>query len=232
MRYPLLLACLALALCAQTPTPNKAIVVEHAVPFGTATGKLLMLGNSLVFYDDQQPENSFVLARSAVQSLTAEGPSITVQTHDTVRIRSGEVRQLSFRVLTRGDTAAVTNWYSATVASAVASSSNAMAPADNPARMAKEAASYQVVHDKRLGSTEGRLLVGDDMVSYESVSDVKASRRWEYRSIKEIRLSNPYQLEVRPFEGDTYKFKLEGSGMDPAAFKQIVDRVTAARLAR
>ncbi len=229
MRYPLLLTCLALSLCAQAPTPNKALVVEHAVPFGTATGKLLLLGNSLVFYDDQQPESSFVIARSAVQSLTAEGPTITVQTRETVRNRSGEVRQLSFRVPAGVETAPVTSWYASTTATADLSTA---APKATLAKTAKEAASYQVVHDKRLGSTEGRLLVGDDMVSYESISDVKASRRWEYRSIKEIRLPNPYQLEVRPFEGDTYKFKLEGSGMDPAAFKQLVDRVTSARTGR
>jgi len=228
MRYRLLLSCLALSLCAQTPTANKAIVVEHAVPFGTATGKLLLLGNSLVFYDDQQPESSFVIARSAVQSLTAEGPKITIQMRDTVRSRSGEVRQLSFRVPTGGDPSPVTTWFAATNAAATA---EGYAPGAQ-AKTAKEPNSYQVVQDKRLGSTEGRLLVGDDMLSYESVSDVKASRRWEYRSIKEIRLPNPYQLEVKPFEGDAYKFKLEGSGMDPAVFKQIVGRVTAARTTR
>ena len=229
MRYSLLLTCLAMSLCAQTPTPNKAIVVEHAVPFGTVTGKLLMLGNSLVFYDDQQPESSLVIARSAVQSLTVEGPTITVQTRDTVRSRSGEIRQLSFRVSAGGDAAPATTWFSATAPGA---DTPALAPKSSTAKAAAKAnepTSYQVVQDKRIGSTEGRLLVGEDMVSYESISDVKASRRWEYRSLKEIRLPNPYQLEVRPFEGDAYKFKLEGSGMDPAAFKQLVDRVTAAR---
>ena len=232
MRYPLLLTCLAISLCAQTPTPNRAIVVEHAVPFGTATGKLLMLGNSLVFYDDQQPESSFVIARSAVQSLTVEGPTITVQTRDTVRSRSGEIRQLSFRVPAGGDTAPATTWFAATGPTPVADMRAAAPQPGKAAAKANEPTSYQVIHDKRIGSTEGRLLVGEDMVSYESISDVKDSRRWEYRSLKEIRLPNPYQLEVRPFEGDAYKFKLEGSGMDPAAFKQLVDRVTAARTNR
>lgn len=229
MRYLLTLACAANLLFAQAPRSTRAVVVEHAVPFGTITGKLLLLGNSLVFYDDQEPENSFVVARSAIESLAAEGPMITLQSRETVKTRSGEVRRLSFRVTSGGDPAPVTGWFASTGASGPA-----LTATPTPATAAKlgEAVSYPVIQDKRIGSTTGRLLVSDEMLSYESVSDVKASRRWEYKSIKEIRHPNPYELEVKPFEGDSYKFKLEGSGMDPAAYKKLVDRVTAARSGR
>lgn len=238
MRYLLTLACITTALLAQAPGANRAIAVEHAVPFGTVTGKILLLGNSLVFYDDQQPESSFVVPRGAIESLTAEGPMITLQSRELVKSRSGDVRRLSFRVPPGGDPAPVTGWFTATVATtgAPAGSSGMPGPAaatgaamSSPAKPGDAANSYQVIHDKRIGSSTGRLLVSEEMLSYESISDVKASRRWEYRSIKEIRHPNPYELEVKPFEGDAYKFKLEGSGMDPAAYKKLVDRVTAAR---
>ncbi len=228
MRSLFFLASATALLFAQAPTSNKAVAVEHAVPFGTVTGKLLLLGNSLVFYDDQQPENSFVVPRSAMESLTAEGPTITLQSREPVRSRSGEVRRLSFRVQPGGEPAVVTGWF----ATAAGTSSALSAPSAPSMAKAEPATSYQVVHDKRIGSSTGRLLVSDELLSYESISDVKASRRWEYRSIKEIRLPNPYELEVKPFEGDSYKFKLEGSGMDPAGYKKLVDRVTSARTGR
>lgn len=232
MRHLLPLAFATALLFAQTPTPNKAVVVEHAVPFGTVSGKLLLLGNSLVFYDDQQPENSFVVLRSAIESLTAEGLQITLQSRDSVRSRGGEVRRLSFRVPPGGDPSPVTGWFASAPGVATPAPAGSTASPSAAAAKPTDSASYQVVHDKRIGSSTGRLLVTDDLLSYESISDVKASRRWEYRSIKEIRLPNPYELEVRPFEGDTYKFKLEGSGMDPAAYKKLVDRVTSARTGR
>lgn len=224
MKY-LLSFTLAATLFAQAPAANKVVPVEHAVPFGTVPGKLLLLGNSMVFYDDQQPESSFVVTRPAIEGLTAEGPTITVITRELVRNRSGEVRRLSFRVAAGGDPAPVTGWY----ASSNTTPNSATAPTSSSA---SDTNSYPVRHDKRFGGSTGRLLILDDMLSYESVSDVKSSRRWEYRSIKEIRQSNPYELEVKPFTGDSYNFKLEGTGMDPAAFKKIVDRVTAARTAR
>jgi len=70
------------------------------------------------------------------------------------------------------------------------------------------------------------------MVSFESVDAADHSRRWEYRSIKEIRNPNPYELEITPFSGGSYKLLLDGSSIDPAVFKQIVDRVAAARAGR
>lgn len=69
-------------------------------------------------------------------------------------------------------------------------------------------------------------------MSYESVSSVSHSRRWEYQAIKETKLSNPYELEIKPFTGDSYTLQFDGAGMDPAAYRDLVDRVTSARANR
>jgi hypothetical protein len=227
MKYLLSLACTATLLFAQTPATNKAVAVEHAVPFGTVTGKLLLLGNYVIFLDEQQPESSFVVPRASIESLNAEGPTITVQTREPIRNRTGDVRRLSFRVAAGGDPAAVTGWYAtASPGSAPATTTNA------GAAKSADSGTYQAKHDHRIGACTGRLLVGDQLLSYESIDNVNDSRRWEYKSIKEISHPNPYEIEIKPFEGGSYKLKLEGSGMDPAAFKQLVDRVTQARAGR
>jgi hypothetical protein len=88
---------------------------------------------------------------------------------------------------------------------------------------------HQARHDNTFGNCHGRLIVSPEQLSYESVTEVDHSRRWEYRGIREISLPNPYELEVKPASGGTYKLFLEGSGMDPAVFRSIVDRVTAGR---
>ena len=212
---------------AQTTAAGSALSVEHSVPFGTIPGKLLLLGNYLVFVDEQQPDASFVVAKSAIENLSADGPAITVQTNEAIRNRSGEVRRLSFRVASREDPAVVTSWYGGGMATASAGSSaspSAMSPAGT--------AIYQARHNHRIGDCRGRLIVTPDQLSYESVSSVSHSRRWEYGAIKEIKLSNPYELEIKPFTGGTYKLKFDGTGMDPAAYKEIVDRVTSARASR
>ena len=80
-------------------------------------------------------------------------------------------------------------------------------------------------------NSRGRLMVTADMVAYESIDNVQSSRRWQFKDIKEIKLKNPYEIEIEPFVGDRYTLKLEGKGMDSGDFKTIVDRITAARIA-
>jgi hypothetical protein len=218
---------LALPVVAQSGAGGE-LAVEQSIPFGTVTGKLLLLGNYLVFVDDQQPAASFVIAKSVIENLTAEGTSVTIQTRESIRDRSGEVRRLSFRVVSGGDPALVTSWYGSGVSGVPASPGRSAASGPS----ASSAGTYQARHNHRIGSCRGRLLVTPDMLTFESVDAVDHSRRWEYRSIKEIRNPNPYELQITPFSGGSYKLLLDGSSMDPAAFKQIVDRVTAARTGR
>lgn len=209
---------------AQSAATGRVVAVDHSVPFGTVPGKLLLLGNYLVFVDEQQPSASFVVAKSAIQSLNADGSAITVQTNEAIRNRSGEVRRLSFRAVSDADLPVVTSWYGGGMAS-----TSSAAPAVIPA---SGTTTYQARHNHRFGGCDGRLIVGPDQVSYESVSSVSHSRRWEYQAIKETKLSNPYDLELKPFTGATYGFHFEGTGMEPAAYRDLVDRITSARTNR
>ena len=207
---------------AQSVSQGSVVTVQRAVPFGTAAGRLLLLGTYLVFVDDQQPASSLVVARSDMETLTADGDSITVQLPVPIRDQSGSGNRLIFRADQAADTSVVTAWY--TKAGSLASGgtgSTGTSPADND--------SYAVQHDHLRGSCKGRLIVTPAQLSFESVDKVDHSRRWEYTAIKEIALPNPYELEVKPFSGGNYKFKLDGSGMTPGAFRVLVDRVTSAR---
>ncbi|MEJ5367305.1 MAG: hypothetical protein WHT08_03240 [Bryobacteraceae bacterium] len=217
---------LAISASGQPAPTGVAVEVEHAVPFGQIQGKLVLYGDYLVFVDSEQPASSFVAPKAIIESLSADGATITVQLRSAVRNRSGEVRRVTFRALS-GDPAPVTSWYG---------SGAAMPGSPNPAassRAAPEGAKvFQARHNHRLGSCSGRLLVTADRVSYESTDSVSHSRRWELKQIREISLPNPYELNVRPFSGSNFKLLLEGSGMDPDTYKELVDRIAAARALR
>lgn len=201
--------------------PGRALAVEHAVPFGQIQGKLVLYADYLVFFDEAQPADSFVAPKAMIESLQADGAAITVQLKSAVRNRSGEVRRLSFRVLD-GDPGPVTSWFG-TGASLPPAAGGAAQPAPEGAKV------FQASHNHRMGSCNGRLLIAADRLSYESTDAVSHSRRWELKQIREISLPNPYELNVRPFGEGNYKFRLEGSGMDPQTYKELVDRIAAAR---
>ena len=225
----LLMSTATAPIIAQSVATGSSLAVEHSVPFGTVSGKLLLLGNYLVFFDEQQPNASFVVARGVVESLKADGPEITVQTREPIRNRSGENNRLSFRVLPGADPAAVTSWYGGG-ATAAPNTGLTSAPAANAASVnTVSTQTYEVRHSHFVGDCRGRLIVSPTQVSYESVSTLSHSRRWEYQAIKETELSNPYELEIKPFDGETYKLRFDGSGMDPAGYKVLVDRITASR---
>lgn len=214
-------------------TTGTALTAEHAVPFGTVSGKLLLLGNYLVFVDEQQPNASFVVAKSVIENLKADGLEITVQTREPIRNRSGEVTRLNFRVASGGDPAAVTSWYGSGVPNPGGSTvANGPAPSTGTAANVAGTTKYQVRHSHTFGDCSGTLILGPNQLSFESVSTVSHSRRWEYQAIKETELSNPYELEIKPFTGESYKLRFDGSGMDPAAYKALVDRITSARAGR
>jgi hypothetical protein len=213
----------AASMTAPAVPPGRSIAVEHAVPFGQIQGKLILYADYLVFVDDAQPADSFVAPKSSIESLTADGAVITLQLKDAVRNRSGEVRRLSFRALD-GDPGPVTSWFGSGAAPTAAPASGAAAqPVPEGAKV------FPASHNHRIGSCTGRLLITADRVSYESTDAVSHSRRWELKQIREISLPNPYELNVRPFGESNYKLRLEGSGMDPQTYKELVDRIAAAR---
>jgi hypothetical protein len=209
---------------AQSNAGARAMGAEYSVPFGTATGQLLMLGDYLVFVDSQAPESSFVLPRATLSSANAQGSTVTLQSTQPVRNAAGDVSQLSFRVT--GDPMTVVSWYQ----------SNTPRGADrtvaNSEAAGASAQSFEATHDHFVGSCHGRLVISGNQLAYESVDDANHSRRWEYSSIREIKHPNPYEIRIKPSVGEEYKLKLGGAGMDPSAFTKLVDQVTQARAGR
>jgi len=200
---------------------------ELSVPFGTVNGTAVLVGDYLVFIDEQQVQSSFAIARSEIQKITSEGRGVNIETRQPIRDRSGERSQFTVR-LSEGDLATLMNWSRMTPTP----TTTTVAAASVPAVRSAEQMSYPAEFTQFVGrNSRGRLMVTADMVAYESIDNVQSSRRWQFKDIKEIKLKNPYEIEIEPFVGDRYNLKLEGKGMDTGDFKTIVDRITAARIA-
>ncbi|MCZ2078893.1 MAG: hypothetical protein LC130_28335 [Bryobacterales bacterium] len=219
-----LVSCALMTISAEAQTVARAIPVERAVPFGTTTGKLMLLGDHLVYVDDQKVDLSFAVVRSDMTDVITEGSNITLQFRHPLQDSSGTSSRAIFRAIVPTDTSPIKSWFG--MGPSVVSTSGA-ASVNTPVPAAVE--TFVARHDHFRGSCRGRLIVSSSQLSYESVNNVSHSRRWEYRSIKEITQKNPYELEVKPFAGGSYKFFIDGQGISPELFKTLVDRVTAAR---
>ncbi len=198
--------------------------------FGSVPGRVLLAGDQLVFASDTKPNSSFTVARQDIQSVTNDGDVVTIQLRMPIRDASGERMRVTLRVMNQAATASISGWFNR---AASAASATQPVPASDNTRPADSATDriYQAHHKKVFGGSKGRLLLTNSGLAYESIDDVSDSRRWQFQDIKELKLHNPYELEVDPFNGDKYTFGIDGQGFSSADYQQLVDRVTKARVA-
>ncbi len=189
---------------------------ELAIPFGTVEGQLFVVGDYLLFANSKQPENSFAIEKSQIKTLDSEDSVLKVITRVPISDRSGERSELVFRV---EESLELDQW--------LAQSASASAAPEETATRSSQ--SYAVQHKHRFGDCQGRLMVTDSGLNYESISDLSHSRKWDFSDIKTLKLENPYRLRVEPFNGNGYSLQLQGQGMDSKVYKSLVDRITAAR---
>jgi len=232
MRNALMVVVLSLAFAGVVGAQNNLHVAagDLSIPFGSVPGKVITVGDYLIFVDQEHPESSFALSRTEVRELTIDNRVAAIQTAKPIRDRSGDRTQFNIRLEGDSEARALTNWFGTSGARRTEPEATT---SDAASTVRKGDAIYEARHDHRLrGNCKGRLIVTDKGLSYESIDNLSDSRQWGYTDIKELTLSNPYEIRIVPFDGNDYKLNLQGTGMDTATFKNLVDRVTAARATR
>src|SRR5512137_523074 len=117
-----------LILFAASASAQSVVQVELAVPFGTATGKLITSPEHLIFVDEQQPEYSFVVHPQDIQDMFADGGVLTMQLKRAVRDRSGNSVRLSFKVPDKPSSDGLISWWKVQSASQGTHAAAAAAP--------------------------------------------------------------------------------------------------------
>lgn len=229
-----------LCLCGLTvaQTPMKVHRAELSIPFGVASGHILLVGDYLVFVDQEKPDASFAISKADIRNMIAEAGVITVETRLPVSDRTGERSTISFR-LQEVDVGSVMNWSSApalplpTPVAGQMPTSEASPMTPSPTTSPAGALTYEVKHRHRpFGSCNGMITITNERITYESTNNIGHSRQWRLADIREVTQNGPYFFEVEPFVGGRYRFEISGQGMDVQDFKTVVARITAARAAR
>lgn len=92
---------------------------DLAIPFGSTSGKLITVGDYLVFLDEDKPDKSFAIAKNEIENLSDENGVITIETRHPIQNRSGEQSRVSFRLSDKTAVAALTRWSGKIVTAAV-----------------------------------------------------------------------------------------------------------------
>jgi hypothetical protein len=219
-------------------TPQAALAAEMAVPFGSAPGTVVLHDDYVLFADTEQPAGSFAIRRADMVGVTNNGGVVVVRTSRPFRMRTGESSQWNIKFTAPESAGAFEQWFRSS--NGMRSSEAGMTPAaasstssanNSGGTTAGAFLSYDVTSKRFLGRDgRGKLFFTSDKIVFEAINDLERSRQWEWRDIKEMKRGNPYQLKLIPFTGDSYDFVLVGTPMDNSQYKDIVDRVTKARL--
>lgn len=212
------------ALC-QAPAAQPGLQVypaELAVEFNAVPGKLVILDDQLVFVDDKNPQESFLMPRRILKDAVADGQVVTISTSEPVRDRSGSRSRVSFRLADAAAIGQLIAWKNMKPAAVAAERAQGAQPEIDIQLQARH-------KHFPTGGCSGRLMITKDRIMYESVSEVSHSRRWDLSQIKQTKRSGPYVLGIEPFEGGDNNFEIQGQGLDDRDYRALVDRITAAR---
>lgn len=200
---------------------------ELALPFDKTEGKLLAVGNSLVFIDDDKLEFSFVIEKNNIADLQKDDEVLTIQTKLAVRDRSGERMRFVFR-LKDGKSNDLVRRLNADFPQQTIISNSEM-----PKINAVSSMVYEAEHKHRLfGSCKGRIIVTNDRISYESLDEREHSRQWNLIDITKLKRKSPYKLEIQTFSGNGYTLEILGKGIDINDFKTLENNLAAAKANR
>jgi len=221
----LILLLVSAAICA-AQSAARVMNADLAVPFGQAQGFLVVTGEDLIFVNRENPASSISIPRSQISDTNVSDRLLTVQTRESYHNQN----KFTFRI-PEGDLSAITSWTQA--ASAAASQPAGTAQASTAPAGTALSMSFQVQHKHfPRGSCDGRLLITDDRISFESVSKIEHSRQWDMKDIKEFKRDSPYDVTIDPFIGGGYDFRMVGTGMSSRDYQMIVDRIATMRAPR
>jgi hypothetical protein len=85
-----------------------------------------------------------------------------------------------------------------------------------------------LIFDVRNGDQQGKLMLKQDELAFESLTDARHSKSWKYADIRE--LSRPKkEIRVKPFKGDRYDFQFKDKKNRDKIYDLITQRILAAR---
>lgn len=232
----LLLLVFAFGVVVNAQTPVKVQKAELSIPFGVVKGKLIAVGETLIFIDEEMPDASFAIEKTSIATVAEQDGVTTIETRRPIKDRSGERTRLALR-LTDNNGVSLAAWYKdptsggssvnpSTESTAIkTAAATAPAPADLSGTKVYQARQTRFP----FGSTDGKLVISETEIAFEGLDDIKRSQRWSYQDIKEIKQNSTYLIEIVPFRGDKYKLELQGEGMSSAQFKALTNRIASAR---
>lgn len=218
---------------APAQTPAAACQADIFVSNIRARGRLVRVGNSLVFLDDRNFGAPLSIDRSNIQSADQEGGVLSVYTRRQLRYGGLTERHFAFQLFS-GNCYPMATWFCGRATPIRRYREGNYYPY-------REANYYRSTPSRRVywakqkrtwrSDIGGRLIISYRSIEFEDADDGGHTKRWALKDLKDIELEGRRVLKVTPLGSDSYTFELRDRGISPAEFRSIRNRIYRANYA-
>jgi hypothetical protein len=207
----------ALCVCSDLVAADQLTVhkVTLASKSGTINGKVIGLGDYLIFVDDDQPTKSFFIPRGEIRSANSSNGAIVVEMARPVTDRFGTTSNLELRLADPASSTVFSQWIGV------------------PVERARTVTTYSVdVRHDHLGQggCNGKLVADESRLRFESVGQADHSRSWDYNTLAKFEVEKDNSLiKVTPASGDAYQFNVVNGATAGAMHTLVSGKIAAAR---
>ena len=189
--------------------------VQLTGPSGAINGKVVGLGDHLIFIDDDNPDKSFLIPRGEIRTASNDAGTVRVEMSRPVVDRHGSRSNLEIRMIDPAAVGVLTKWIGV------------------PVERARTVTTYSldVRHDhKGQGGCNGRLIADENRLRFESVTEANHSRTWDYNSLARFQAEKDNALlKVTPTSGEEYHFNIVNGATAGEMHRLVSDKIIAAR---
>ncbi len=201
-----------------------ACKIELSDSFSWVTGKVVRVGNTLTFVDDDLGR-SVTVDKSNIKSRNFQKDVSSIYLHRPVFYRERNRLHFEFRVVPppSPNCQAIRLW----LENGTSAPASGRTPGPRPA--SSRVKTYQVFHKRFLDrDIPGTLSISNQIIEFNSPTDSRRYRRWELRDIRQVHQNGEYDLVIVPFRGPKYTFEFQGRPMPIADFRALRDGVAKA----
>ena len=185
------------------------------------------MNGDVVFVNTEKPEMSLHIPAKIITSSSLNEGTVTI-------VASAPIHGLSTFHFKLADPSAA---FALSAGTSTGRGGRAAAPTGSIAANSAESPGLMKTFEVRhrhfpRGGCQGRLVVREDKIQFESMTEIGHSELWRMSDIKEIKRKNPYKVELKPFQGSGYDFEVLRQGMSPSDFEFITERVAGMRMSQ
>jgi hypothetical protein len=209
---------------------EKTIVIERVDlngPNGLVHGRLQMVGDRLTFIDSDHPGTTIVLPRGDVSNARWSDGHMNITVSKPYHATWGDEKEMVLVIPDDSSRNEFVTWLGRPIEGMTgeASRTTTTVVTTGPSSTTVDELRFENIKN---GDQMGTLILGNDAVRFESLSDARHSRRWAYSEIRRLEKDHN-EVKIEPYNGSKYEFQLKDPSVRDNLYSVLSERIVTSK---